>query len=756
LFGRPTGLSFQLLTARVAPDGSFEFLQVRPGNYWIDVDQAPGTPSMDVTVAGTDISGIEIAVAPVFAVTGILSVEGGRARPDVTVKFDGDDYNAETEVKDGKFTELLPPGEYRVQVTGVPTGYYLQSIVAGSRDLTANPLKITASDAANITMTLGVSSGVTVSGRIKPYEDTPQSPQRVILARRAGRERFEASIKPDGSFEFPKVMPGAYNARVVMTRNVWSPPTPLTVPTKDLRDLEITIPASVKISGRVVVDGDGPAPKFALSLTHVSSSQVIQLEINALSDGTFSVTLPEGAYRLKTDASDEKRIPKAYLLRSLTYGRNDLLKESFVVSDKEHAEIQVGFGTTAPNPWVKISGRVKGIDPADGPFRVTADGNDTAAVETFVNPDGTFEFPHVLRNTRYSVQLLPENKAASVARVAVADKDVSDVQIVVPPSSETAGHVKVDGDAPIPGFVLSLATREKDEFGRIAAMHVAIKPDANGDFKAKLPSDERLVSIGELPFGYLVKSLNYGAVDLKKDPLKITDRKMDDLNVTLTLDDSIPFGRLSGRIKGLDRTEGAVRIELTGLTTLSSFDTAVDLAGSFDFGKVPQGAYLATLIAAGVSKPLAPLSVVVSGSELARVELALEESRPMSRPADEPLSGVTLNEVGAGSATDEESGAIAELRTINTALITYLSSNQGKYGDIPALIDAGLLDTRFTGPMSGYSFSIIAIGSDYAAAATPVSPNTGHYGFYSTPDAVIRYSTADVLSPAGRNGTPVN
>ena len=45
----------------------------------------------------------------------------------------------------------------------------------------------------------------------------------------------------------------------------------------------------------------------------------------------------------------------------------------------------------------------------------------------------------------------------------------------------------------------------------------------------------------------------------------------------------------------------------------------------------------------------------------------------------------------------QESSAVAQLRTINTAEITYLSSNDGKYGSVPALITAGLLDSRFAG-----------------------------------------------------------
>src|SRR5256712_14121957 len=76
----------------------------------------------------------------------------------------------------------------------------------------------------------------------------------------------------------------------------------------------------------------------------------------------------------------------------------------------------------------------------------------------------------------------------------------------------------------------------------------------------------------------------------------------------------------------------------------------------------------------------------------------------------------------------QESSAVAQVRTVNTAQITYLSSNQGSYGTIAELITQGLLDTRFAGSVSGYNFTVTASGSDYTASATPTSTNAGRFG----------------------------
>lgn len=102
-----------------------------------------------------------------------------------------------------------------------------------------------------------------------------------------------------------------------------------------------------------------------------------------------------------------------------------------------------------------------------------------------------------------------------------------------------------------------------------------------------------------------------------------------------------------------------------------------------------------------------------------------------------------------------ESAAVANLRTINTAQVTYLSGSGGNYGAVTNLVTAGLLDSRFSGTVSGYNFTVTASGADYTANATPASTNTGRYGYYSTPDGVVRYATTSTLAPAGSTGAPV-
>jgi hypothetical protein len=78
----------------------------------------------------------------------------------------------------------------------------------------------------------------------------------------------------------------------------------------------------------------------------------------------------------------------------------------------------------------------------------------------------------------------------------------------------------------------------------------------------------------------------------------------------------------------------------------------------------------------------------------------------------------------------QESSAVSNLRTINTAQVTYLSGHNN-YGSIEDLIKAGLLDRRYREGLSGYRYSIQVSGENYSATAKPVSRDAREYGYYS-------------------------
>jgi type IV pilus assembly protein PilA len=91
-----------------------------------------------------------------------------------------------------------------------------------------------------------------------------------------------------------------------------------------------------------------------------------------------------------------------------------------------------------------------------------------------------------------------------------------------------------------------------------------------------------------------------------------------------------------------------------------------------------------------------------------------------------------------------ESAAVANLRTINTAEVTYLSSSAGKFGVMTDLIAAKLVDDTFTATKAGYNYFVVVdgTGSDYTATAVPASTNTGRYGYWT--DASLAPTAAQV------------
>jgi type IV pilus assembly protein PilA len=114
-----------------------------------------------------------------------------------------------------------------------------------------------------------------------------------------------------------------------------------------------------------------------------------------------------------------------------------------------------------------------------------------------------------------------------------------------------------------------------------------------------------------------------------------------------------------------------------------------------------------------------------------------------------------------------ESSAVASVRTMNTAQISYNSAYptvgfaasltvlSGTACNPPDSTQACLIDTQLSsGTKSGYTFAMTA-GSgtpagNYSAYGNPTTPNTtGVRSFCSIADAVVRYSTAALTSCAG-------
>jgi hypothetical protein len=778
----------QGIGARVTSDGTFELAHILPGNYSLVVN-APAAQPIAVRVTDRDVTGIELSVPPMVPVRGTVAVDSNGVRPRFEIRFSAlqppgtvpgpftQPYmaivNAES---NGIFTTQLPAGKYQLALNKLPDNNFIKSISTAATNLLESALEVSPADSpVGISISLGTSPKVRVRGRV--IQSNGSAADRITLTTVALNESAEAAIVSDGTFDLTAVRPGPYLARVGLTSRLSSPPVFITIPNRNMTDLEIPIPSPRDIFGRIAVDGNGPPPKFALLLIQGpglpvntgrpgepasvdpaalmnlvqsggrAGTHILQVDVNALPDGGFKMSVPDGDYRV---AVVMNAIPAPYFVRSLTANSVDLMTEPLRVSEKESTQINVGFGISIPNPWVKVSGRISGLDSSRNTYRVALESGSTSAIETHIDTDGRFEFPAVFQRMNYTARLIPPIPAASSPRVNVADKDVTDVRIVVPPEREMMVRVSVEGGSKSPAFGLSLN-------GQDSSMLIVVRPEADGTFKTKVPEDERRVSITGLPLGYEITSAMFGSTDILRQPMKISGSAAGEIQIRLAVDPAVAWGSVRGRVTGLDMEKGSVRLVLNSAESFSTFEATINADGSFNFPRVPQGTYIPSLDGAIVAKRLSAAPIVVTGIDVAGIEIAAPRQSDPSPPAsaETPTGAVASDFPGGGRAAANESAAVANLRTINTAQITFLSITRGNWGSLQDLVQAALLDRTFLETKSGFNFSIVVAGGEYGAAAIPASSATGRFGYFSSPDAVVRYSTFEPLAPPQQGGRAV-
>jgi type II secretory pathway pseudopilin PulG len=115
-----------------------------------------------------------------------------------------------------------------------------------------------------------------------------------------------------------------------------------------------------------------------------------------------------------------------------------------------------------------------------------------------------------------------------------------------------------------------------------------------------------------------------------------------------------------------------------------------------------------------------------------------------------------------------ESGAIGGCRLIASAQLAYAAMQDGEYGDLPALVEAELLDPKYTGvdPVGGYRFTPGDVEGTTVDGMPPASfgfiatpeRGSGRYVYAIAPDGIVRYqgTVRDYTLPEGLTpGSPV-
>jgi hypothetical protein len=280
-----------------------------------------------------------VSPAATKVVTGRLSVEGGAQTPssiDLPLTAVG---AAPTPTRtvlirlqiDGSFQAQVPTGEYRVGAPGrLPPGYTLQSMAYGGVDLLRNPLKIASNDSAELVINLAVngpSPAVSVSGRVTGI--APGEVLRIALRESSGGQisaALETNIGPDGSFTFPKVLPGNYLVYFRLRAQ-----TRVTVADKDVTGVLVAVPQDILVSGHVIDEGASPISPVLI----IEGNGKAATAMNR-GTGTFILSLEKGENSISVH-----NIPETHRLKSITYGDVDLQQEKLKLDGPANWDIVV-------------------------------------------------------------------------------------------------------------------------------------------------------------------------------------------------------------------------------------------------------------------------------------------------------------------------------------------------------------------------------------------------------------------------------
>jgi hypothetical protein len=122
------GGSLPLYGSRVvstSENGRFVFDGIPPGRYTITVEPNPLSLAAPwIVVVDRDVTGLELPAPATEDVKGRVTVDGGGPLPAIALMFAGPYGTRYVSVqRDGQFTVVLPLGEHRMVLSGVPSPY---------------------------------------------------------------------------------------------------------------------------------------------------------------------------------------------------------------------------------------------------------------------------------------------------------------------------------------------------------------------------------------------------------------------------------------------------------------------------------------------------------------------------------------------------------------------------------------------------------------------------------------------------------
>jgi hypothetical protein len=212
----------EILESPVDANGNFTFGHVPEGPYLLSLfPTPPGMPSHVLTMAQQDQK-VELVRPKLYTVSGRIVVPNGPL-PFTFLEFYTDRSYVTARIRpDGSFTAQLQPAVHQIDMAGMIPGYGMASATLNGKPLDS-VLTVGTSDVSGVEVTMSTPKRLgRVLGKVVGVPSEKLAGARVELTGRI-ISTLQATVRPDGSFEFPAVAPGGYWMRLLQAPDVpWS------------------------------------------------------------------------------------------------------------------------------------------------------------------------------------------------------------------------------------------------------------------------------------------------------------------------------------------------------------------------------------------------------------------------------------------------------------------------------------------------------------------------------------------------------
>jgi hypothetical protein len=327
----------------------------------------------------------------------------------------------------------------------------------------------------------------------------PPAPNaRMILI---GNGSHEAVVKPDATFEFPRLLPGKYSLR--LEPSTYTPALPVVIEDKSITGFEFVVRPVVSVT---VNTGN---PNISLWFSDVKQNTVAEIAARQ----TVTLVIPEGEYRVTA-----RRIPNGFAVKAITSGTTNLLTDTLKLSrttPTPDVTLTMEAVPTVPFAGRVVSQRLRSIqlESSEGVEPVTGT----------IQANGSFAFDRVAPGRYLAVMSVEEDVQAVKLSVTVPTAGSRDAEIRIPELRRLSLAVGTDG-SPKAEVV---AVRFTQASGAVTT--VAVDGSATAPFGFSLREGEYRVTVDRLS----VKSLTAGEVDLLKAPLVVGAESLPEVRVTL-------------------------------------------------------------------------------------------------------------------------------------------------------------------------------------------------------------------------------